>query len=91
MASLAEQLISKGRTEGEARGRAEGEARGRTEGEARGRTSILNRLLERRFGRVPAAFRERVQSASEHEFDAWLDALLDAPTLEAVFEHAPRH
>ena len=79
MASLAEQLISKGRAEGEARG------------EARGRASILNRLLERRFGRVPATVQERVRSASVHELDAWLDALLDAPTLEAVFEHAPRH
>ena len=87
VASLAEQLISKGRTEGEARG----VARGRAEGEARGRASILNRLLERRFGRVPAAVRERVRSASVHELDAWLDAVLEAPTLEAVFEHASRH
>ena len=91
MASLAEQLISKGRAEGEARGRAEGEARGEARGEAKARASTLNRLLERRFGRVPAAVRERVRSASVHELDAWLDALLDAPTLEAVFEHAPRH
>ncbi len=75
LASLAEQLISKGRAEGEARGRA----------------LILNRLLERRFGRVPSAVRERVRSAPVQELDAWADAALDAPSLEAVFGDSPRH
>ena len=111
MGSLAEALISRGRTEGEAKGRAEGrlegeakgraegraegraagEAEGRAEGEVRGRASILNRLLERRFGNVPSAVRARVWSAPVHELDAWLDGVLDAPTLDAVFEDTPRH
>ncbi len=83
MGSLAEALISTGR--------AEGEARRHAEGAVRGRASILNRLLERRFGHVPSVVRARIRSASVHELDAWLDAVLDAPTLEAVFEDTARH
>ena len=81
--NLVEELISKGRAEGHA----EGEAKG----EVRGRASILNRLLERRFGSLPATVRERVRSASVRELDTWGDAVLEAPTLEAVFEGPSRH
>ena len=66
--------------------RAVGAARGEARGEILGRASILNRLLERRFGRLPATVRERVRTASVQDLDAWGDAALDAPTLEAVFE-----
>ena len=59
-------------------------------GEVRGRASILNRQLKRRFGSIPATVRERVRSASVRELDAWGDAVLEAPTLEAVFEDTPR-
>ena len=92
---LVNSVIGRVRAEGEARGRAEGEARGRAEGEARGRilgrASILSRQLEHRFGRLPATVRERVRSASVQDLDAWGHAVLDAPTLEAVFEDTPRH
>ena len=64
---------------------------GRSEGRAEGRASILNRLLERRFGRLPPGVRERVRCASVQELDAWADTVLDAPTLEAVFVDPPRH
>ena len=70
-----------------AAGIAEGEARG----EILGRAPILSRLPERRSGSLPATVRERVRSASAQELDAWPDAVLDAPTLEAAFEDAPRH
>ena len=65
----------------------EGEAKGR----AQGRALILNRQLERRFGSLPAAVRKRIRSASVRELDSWADAVLDAPTLEAVFEEPPRN
>ena len=70
--SLVDDRISMGRAEGEARG------------EVRGRASILNRLLERRFGQVPAAVRKRVRSAPVHELDAWADAVLDAHAHEGA-------
>ena len=69
----------------------EGEAKGRAEGWAEGWASILNRQLERRFGSLPAAVRNRIRSASVQELDSWADAVLDAPTLEAVFGEPPRH
>ncbi len=81
--SLAESYIR----EGEAKGRAEG----RAEGWAEGWASILNRLLERRFGSLPAAVRKRIRSASVQELESWADAVLDAPTLEAVFGEPPRN
>ena len=65
----------------------EGEAKGRAEGWA----SILNRQLERRFGSLPAAVRKRIRSASVQELESWADAVLDAPTLEAVFGEPPRN
>ena len=68
-----------------------GRARAEARGEARGRASLLNRQLERRFGSLPARVRERVWSASVQDLDAWGDAVLNAPTLEAVFEDTPRH
>ena len=83
MRALAHSVVGKAHAEGVA----EGEARG----EILGRASILNRLLERRFGRLPATVRERVRTASVQDLDAWGDAVLDAPTLEAVFEETPRH
>ena len=84
---LVNSVIGRVRAEGEAKGEVRGEARG----EILGRASILNRLLERRFGRLPATVRERVRSASVQDLDAWGDAVLDAPALEAEFEESPRH
>ncbi|WP_419737888.1 Rpn family recombination-promoting nuclease/putative transposase [Ruegeria sp.] len=65
--------------------RAEGEARGRAEGEAFGRKRDLIRLLERRFGSLPAADRARIEGADMDQLDAWIDRVLDAPGLAALF------
>jgi len=54
---------------------------GRQEGEA----NSLARLLERRFGAVPDAVRERVATASLEQLDTWLDAVIDAESLDEVF------
>ena len=62
---------------------AEGEARGKTEGKA----STPMRLPGRRFGPLPASTRIQVDAASERELDDWIDAILDAPTLAAVFRN----
>ena len=84
-------VIGRARAEAMAEGEANGEARGRAEGEARGRASLLSRLPEHRFGCLPSRVRNRLRSASVQDLDAWGDAVLDAPKLEAVFEDAPRH
>ena len=63
-------------------GMAKGIAEGRLEGESR----LLRRLLERRFGVLPEWASEQLISASEEQLEAWGEALLTAPTLEAFFK-----
>ena len=66
-------------------------AKAEAKGLAKGRASTLNRQLEYRFGPLSPVVRERVQCASKHELDEWRDAVLNAPTLEAVIGDTPRH
>ena len=65
-----------------------GMARGITLGMAKGEARMLKRQLERRFGVLPEWALERLVSAKEDELKAWSDAVLTAPTLEAVFKNA---
>ncbi|MBI5165973.1 MAG: Rpn family recombination-promoting nuclease/putative transposase [Magnetospirillum sp.] len=63
------------------RWKAEGVAEGRTEGEA----FALIRLVEKRFGPLPANLRERILAADAASVEAWLDRLMEAPSLEVLF------
>jgi predicted transposase YdaD len=58
-------------------GIAEGEAKGKAEGKA----EDLTRLLTRRFGPLPAWTTARISAAPIAQLDAWLDGILDAPSL----------
>ncbi len=77
--------------QGEARGKAAGIAEGIAEGKTAGKSETLARLLERRFGPPPDEIRARVAVAGLVQLDRWLDAVLDAPTLDAVFRSNPEH
>jgi hypothetical protein len=68
-----------------AEGRAEGMQIGQSQGRVEAMVSTLLKQLSRRFGPVPAASKERIRSANIEQLDAWLDAVIDAPTLEDVF------
>ena len=59
---------------------------GRQEGLTLAKTATLTRQLTRRFGEPPEWASKRVQEASGEQIDAWLDRILDAPTLQAVFD-----
>ena len=76
--------IAKGRVEGRVEGQVEGIAKGRLEGESK----LLKRQLERRFGALPAWATEKLSNASEPALEAWGEAVLSAPTLDAVFHTA---
>ena len=80
-ASLVESNYGLGLREGREVGIVEGRAEGRMEGEFK----LLKRLLERRFGALPAWATEKLSGASEQTLEAWGEAVLTAPTLEAVF------
>jgi predicted transposase YdaD len=68
------------------KGLAEGEARGEAIGEARGEAKILTRLLEKRFGAIPIAVRQRVFAADTTSIEAWSERVLDARDLQSVFD-----
>ena len=74
--TIAEQWKQEGRMEGEARG------------EAKGRTAILSRQLAKRFGQdiFDISLQERLRNATPEQLDRWAERILDAKTLEEVFE-----
>ena len=67
-------------------GHAEGHTEGRMEGRAEGERLVLERLLRRRFGVVAPGVAERLGRASEGELAAWAENVLDAETVDEVFE-----
>jgi predicted transposase YdaD len=69
-----------------AEGRAEGEAKGRAEGRAEGAATVLVRQLTRRFGPIPDTVRERIDTATLAQLEAWSDRVLDASTLDDVID-----
>ena len=65
---------------------AEGEAKGRAEGRHEGQAQALLRQLERRFGPLSDTVRDRVSNADLDTMGLWLDRVLDADTIGAVFD-----
>ena len=65
------------------KGRAEGRLEGRLEGESR----LLKKQLELRFGKLPTWASDKLNSAEEQELESWAEAVLTAPTLDAVFNN----
>lgn len=63
------------------KGLQKGVQQGRMEGETR----LLAKQLERRFGSLPQAVLDRLAAASEAQLEAWGEAVLSAPSLDAVF------
>ena len=59
----------------------EGTQHGRVEGER----TVLERQIRRRFGPLSPEGAERLNAASVDELEAWADNVLDAETLEDVF------
>ena len=75
-------VIQRARDEGVRQGRVEGEQQGLVEGER----TVLERLLRRRFGLLPTQVDERLREASTAELETWAENILDAETLDEVFE-----
>ena len=65
---------------GEERGILIGERKGRQEGEAK----MLTRLLQRRFGELPAWASEKIAKADLSVLEEWSLRILDATTIESV-------
>jgi hypothetical protein len=80
-----DQWIEDAKTAGRQEGRKEGRQEGRQEGEAR----VLLRLLEHRFGVLPAWVIERIHSADTTLIEGWCMRVLDAESLDGVFGDRP--
>lgn len=65
---------------------AEGREEGREEGVQTGEQILLQWMLTRRFGQLPNWAQKRLLQANSEQLEQWADRLLDAQTLEAVFE-----
>jgi hypothetical protein len=85
METIEEQKNMKYITSVERIGIAKGRVEGRVEGLVEGESKLLKRQLERRFGALPAWATEKLSYATEPALEAWGEAILTAPTLEAVF------
>ena len=66
--------------------RDEGMQLGRQEGERRVLERLLQRLLQRRFGALSAENTERLTEASMEDLETWAENVLDAQTLDDVFD-----
>jgi len=79
-------VIDTAKGEGWEEGRAEGHAEGRAEGRAEGEAKALIKILEKRFDTVPESFRKVILSGTADQLEEWIEAALDAPSVEAVFD-----
>jgi len=68
--------------------REEGRQEGRQEGTLKTQITMLQKLLSKRFAPLPEGTLERINRAAPEQLEHWILAVIDAPTLAAVFvEH----
>ena len=81
-----ERGMATGLAQGMAQGLEKGLEKGMKRGVEKGQLKTLTRQLTRRFGELPPPILARLDAANPEQLDVWTDRVLDAPTLEAVFE-----
>lgn len=62
------------------------EKRGMERGMARGSQRTLRKLLTLKFGELPSWTEQRLLDANTEQLDVWLERVLEAEQLEAIFE-----
>ena len=60
-------------------------------GVVQGESKMLRKLLEHRFGNLPAWVSDKLASADEQDLERWGQAVLTEPTLDAVFNNDVTH
>ena len=66
-------------------GRQEGLQEGLQEGRVEGERTVLERLLNRRFGTLSPEITKKLSEASSVDLENWAENVLDAKTLDEVF------
>lgn len=82
MPTFIDHYIDQGRKQGVKQGIQQGVEQGVKQGEA----AVLARQLARRFGPLSSQTRARLQKATVAELERWADNILEAATLDEVFE-----
>ena len=67
------------------RAREEGRTEGMHLGHIAGERTVLERQLRRKFGTLPSVVDARLGKASESDLEAWAVNVLDADTIDEVF------
>jgi predicted transposase YdaD len=83
-----EAATQKGVLLGKQEGILEGRQKGRQEGRQEGESMLLHRLLTRRFGSLPDVIETRLAQADLEQLESWSDRVLDATSLDEVFNDA---
>ncbi len=65
--------------------RNEGEEKGLQKGRQEGEVLVLKKLLRKRFGNLPSWVDDKLRKACADELEFWVEAILDAKTLDEVF------
>ena len=84
--SIAEYFREEGLKKGHEEGRKEGRQKGREEGRKEGRIDALRSLLIFKFHRLGTEDEARLRAATPEAIDRYLQRLLTADSLAAVFE-----
>jgi len=63
----------------------QGMQKGLQEGRQEGRVELLLKLLERKFGAVDEATRQRVAAATSNQLERWGERILNVTTLDEMF------
>jgi predicted transposase YdaD len=66
-------------------GRKKGREEGREEGELYSLRRTLKKLLSQRFGTLPEHIEQQIERSEQPQLERWLDQVLVAPSLEALF------
>jgi len=61
------------------------EQRGQEKGFQEGEQVLMQKLLTKRFGPLPAEVLEQLACASTEQIETWADRVLDAASLDEVF------
>lgn len=64
----------------------EGIQQGVQQGVQQGEALILQRQLTKRFGPISPDITARIAEASTAQLETWLDRIIDAPSLTAIFD-----
>ena len=81
----AEGLKAEAKTEGEQVGVQKGVLIGVQKGKIEGEMLILQRLLAKRFGAIPADTVSLISNASVEDIERWVDRVFDAKQLSDIF------